>query len=835
MRYIFVLLFVYNFSASAQQIDPRQKTIALYDSILTTVPREKIYLHFDKSTYLSTDTIWFKAYLINASLNTPSTLSGLIYTELINEDGEVIQRLSLPTAFGLTWGSFAINPNNYKPGKYTFRAYTNWMQNFGSECFFSKDIKIIPLGNSAPTTINNKNSATAKTAKPDSSIKEKLRDLDIQFLPEGGSWLANRRQKMAFKALNSNGKGIPVTGEIVDSKQNRIVSFSSNNKGMGVFNLHPQQDEAYSALINYNGITKTIQLPRTKNEGIALKVENEYGSDSITVTAFSTLANQEVTVVGQARGIICFVASVKFNGVNVKVFKIAKRIFPTGVCQVIMFDEKKKIINERNFFINHHDQLKLSISSTSLSYKLRDSIPLQINVVDAAGKSSISSFSIAITDNQQVAKDSVNDETILSYFLMNSDLKGEIENPGYYFYQPSEQKHLDLEALMLTQGWVSYDWDLTKKPLFITEKEYVISGKVSNIMNKPLAKAKIILMGTNKGFMLMDTVTNDRGEFVFNKLPMLDSASFIIQAKNEKGRTGTAGIVLNEFNAPAPPITSLKNPVSEKELGDSISKNLIATKSEEYKLTRREGLLLNEVTIVGKRTIKGSKNLNGAGEADQIITDEELARVSKKTLYDVLSEKVKGFRTGYPKKSTNRIFFIHFNVLKLIIDGIEVDFFYSADGAPDSYYHYIKSYLDYYQAEDIKGIEVMQNRRFSSSYKSEFMDPRDETEYSFLEITTKTGQGPFLKKSANMYLLKPINYGDNKVFYSPKYTVANKSDKKPDFRSTIYWHPNLLTNEKGEGNISFFAADKPGDYTVWIEGMDLQGNFGFKTLKLIIK
>ena len=86
-----------------------------------------------------------------------------------------------------------------------------------------------------------------------------------------------------------------------------------------------------------------------------------------------------------------------------------------------------------------------------------------------------------------------------------------------------------------------------------------------------------------------------------------------------------------------------------------------------------------------------------------------------------------------------------------------------------------------------------------------------------------------------MYLYRPVNYGDNKVFYHPKYTLANKSDKKPDFRSTIYWNPNLLTNEKGESTISFFAADKPGSYTVWIEGTDLQGNFGFKTMKLLIK
>ena len=835
IRYLSFLLLMYCIPVAAQNINPTQNTIALYDSILTAAPREKIYLHFDKSTYLTTDTIWFKAYLINASLHTPSNLSKLIYTEISNESGEVIQRLSLPTVLGLTWGSFVINPEKFKSGIYTFRAYTNWMQNFGNTYIFKKDLKLIQVNADAVAVKNNAALKVTKSRRSDSVLKEKVNNLDIQFLPEGGSWLTYKPQKMAFKVLNPNGKGVAVTGEIVDSQQKKVASFSSNDKGMGYFSLWPQADMIYTANIPYNGVTKIIQLPKAKSEGTNLKIENNYETDSLTVTAFSSYANQEFIVVGQARGIICFLANIKFKEPTLKTFKVAKSIFPTGVCQIILLDSQKKVLNERNFFINHHDELKLHLNSNRSPYTLRDSIPLQLKVTDRDEKPSIGSFSMAVTDDHQVTTDSLTNGTILSYFLMNADLKGEIENPGHYFRQPSEQSHRDLDALMLTQGWVSYDWDLNKKPAFKVEKEYAISGKVSNILNKPLSKAKMILLGNNKGFMLRDTLTNEKGEFIFNNLPRLDSASFVIQAKNEKGRKGTVGIVLDEFNPPKLPLAAQKKIIPIEEKLDSVITNLIATKAEEYKLTFTEGLLLNEVVIVGKRTIKGSKNLNGTGEADLIINEGDLAQIPKKTLYDVLFEKVKGFREGYPKKSNNRLFFIHFNVMRLIIDGVELDFFYSGDGSPDGYYHFIKSYLDYYNAEDIKGIEVMESRRFSSAYKSRFMHPMDETEYTFLEVTTKTGQGPFLKKSANMYLHKPMNYGDNRVFYSPKYTSITKNDKRPDFRSTIYWNPHVLTNEKGEVEISFFSADKPGTYTVWVEGTDFQGNFGFKTMKLTIK
>ncbi len=835
MRILFFLLAIYCLPIFAQKTNPQQQVITRYDSILRAMPREKIYAHFDKSTYLPSDTIWFKAYLLNASLHTVSDISSLIYTEIINENGEVLQRLSLPTVLGLSWGSFAMNSEKYKPGNYTFRAYTNWMQNFGDTYFFKKEFKILPIASNTSAKETGKPANSTKTRQASLSAKEKTPDIDIQFLPEGGSYVVDRSQKIAFKALNSVGKGIQIIGEVKNTKQNIVGQFSSNEKGMGYFNLTPEAGEIYTATVNYKGFIKSVQLPKVKPEGTTLKVENEYSSDSITVTVYASNNEQNYTIIGQARGIVCFIAASNTNKVNHRKFKVAKSIFPSGVCQIILMNDEKKIVNERNFFVNHHDDLKLNLSTPSISYRLRDSIPISLNATDITGKPIVSSFSIAVTDDHQIAKDSVNDSHILSYFLLQADLKGEIENPGSYFNQVTKQKHDDLEALMLTQGWVSYDWDLAKNPSFKAEKEYTFSGTVKNVLNKPIPKAKIILMGNSKGFMMLDTLANEKGEFMFNKLPVMDSASFVIQALNANGKKGTIGIEMNEFKPPVAPIIQRILSYEPEQL-DSISTNLIKTKVEEYKLTKRDGLLLNEVNIIGKRTVKGSKNINGPGGADYIISEEELNQIAKKTLYDVLLEKVKGFREGYPKKSNNRIFFVNFTVLKLVIDGIEVDFFYDADaGGPESYYHYIRSYLDYYNAEDILGIEVMTKPTYSWPYKSKFMRPMDSNEYTFLEITTKTGQGPFLKKSANMYLLKPVNYGDYKTFYHPKYTSANKNDKKPDFRSTIYWNPNLLTNAKGESNFSFFAADKPGTYTVWVEGSDMQGNFGFKTFKLIIK
>jgi len=813
------------------QLALNKPTIAkVYDSLQTLAPREKLYVHFDKSTYALTDTIWFKGYLVGASQNSYSTYSGLIYTELINSNtGEVVQRLSLPTAMGLTWGSFAINPEKFTAGNYTFRAYTNWMQNFGPTHFFKKDIQLVSF--SGETFIKGQKTAVATSisSKTDSTRQPQSKDIDIQFLPEGGRYMPGISHRIAFKAIDASGKGVQVSGEILDSKQNIVQKFQSNTMGMGYFHILAAANENYSAVVKYGNTFTNAAFPRQQQDGTALMVNNSYHRDSVRVTLYSNNpSDQEMSLIGQSRGLLSFSSTIRFN-TPIKFIQIPKSAFPTGVCQILLVDAQGRTLNQRNFFIDRKEGLKLELNVPDTIFAIRDSIPLEVSVADALGKPIEGSFSIAVTDDNQVAKDPINDANIISYLLLSSDLKGEIEKPGYYFYQTNEQLHNELDALMLTQGWVSYDWDLSKKPTFRMEKEYAINGRVYGLFQKPMKNAKMTLLGKNRGMLMMDTIANEKGEFTFRNLPLLDSASFVIQAHNKKDKKGSSTIEIEEFKVPIILIPK-KNKVMIEQPLDSITENFVNTKKEEVRLVAKDGIMLKEVGVVGKRVIRGSKNLNGPGEADLTITEEELNKVAKKTLFELLQEKIPGFRHGVRTIPHPKDFLIDGRMLKFIIDGIYLDFYWFEE---DDYYYFIRQYLDNYNAEDIRGIELMDSFKYSFTYGSEYLGKANEL--IFIEVTTRTGAGPFLKKSPNLYLYRPINYGDTKVFYSPKYTAANKADKKPDFRSTIYWNPNLMTDAKGNAQTYFFSADKKGTYTVWIEGSDMQGNFGMRTLKLNIK
>ena len=54
-------------------------------------PQEKAYLHLDKPYYTAGETIWLKAYVVEANTNLPDTISVPLYVELIdNQMGRVL-------------------------------------------------------------------------------------------------------------------------------------------------------------------------------------------------------------------------------------------------------------------------------------------------------------------------------------------------------------------------------------------------------------------------------------------------------------------------------------------------------------------------------------------------------------------------------------------------------------------------------------------------------------------------------------------------------------------------------------------------------------------------
>jgi hypothetical protein len=874
---------------------------------------EKLYIQTDKPSYLAGDTLWFKGYVLQASLQNYSQKSGVLYLELVNDSNRLLQRIMVPVYKGMTTGYIPIDSDRPE-GNYTLRAYTSWMRNFGESYVFQKQFYLgknygsawlinyrtstekqdnqhhvklniqikqfdqFPVGlremrlsvtGEKRTLLNTRTETLAdgkllldfelpeKTSTKNLSLNiEDLRKsqekrkismplilnrpekMDLQFLPEGGKLVSGLPARVAFKALNEQGYGVAVAGKVYNNQQQEVATFSAQHAGMGTFNFIPQDIGAYTARIKLpDGSFKDYPLPAVSQTGITLQVVNPFNTDSCIVKVRASpdiaMTSRHYYLIAMAGNIVCWGAMVDLKK-EVCNYKVDKKIFPTGIVRFLLTDENHRTWNERRIYNDLGDQLNIQYNMNKASYMPRDSVALDILVTDKEGRPVSGTFSLAVTDDAQVKTDSTA-TSILTYLLLASDLKGHIEQPGYYqsaVGQADKWQHLD--HLLLCQGWAGYDWIEAIKPIKVfsypSEEEFLIKGKVTNMFNKPVAKSEIVLI-SKKPALILDTITNDKGIFTFKGIFPIDTASFFISAKNKRGKSFNVGIEVEEFKPPV--FTSAPKRDLPWFVNIDTSTYLAVNKQVNLKkeqLRKTGGNMLKEVVIKTKRIIKDSKNLNGPGQADLIIDEEQLEKEGKTTLEDLLTKNLKGFGTRTSKTGLH-YYSVFTSLVHLIIDGVNTDFFIS-DGI--SRYQYLKDIFQYYDAEEIKGIEVMTSGKYVMNYVSSFLDPMAHIwDHAFIEVTTRGGKGPFLKKSVGTYVYRPMAFTLPKAFYSPKYAPNSQADQT-DIRSTVFWAPNIITDEHGKAKISFFAADNPGTYTFIIEGTDLQGHLGTQRRQIVI-
>ncbi|MEJ5994911.1 hypothetical protein WG904_10825 [Pedobacter sp. Du54] len=737
----------------------------------------------------------------------------------------------------------------------------------------------IPLGDNKITGnysfyIIDKKDRNRKAVVP--ILLQDIDEIDLQFMPEGGYMVNGIYGKVAFKALGADGLGKNVKFKIINTKNEVLTEAASLHRGMGSFYLLPQKGENYAAIFTLNGKEQKLMLPSAKDEGTTLKIDHLSKPDSLLIyikASETKRIDQPYQLVAQAadENIMTIAINLKNGFSNLK---LAKSNFPDGIIHFTLFSPEQLPLNERQAFINHKQKIKLTLQTAQHTFQPRDSISIEISASKEDGSPLSGTFALSVTDNTQV-KQTENENNMASYFLLQSNLKGNIEEAYWYFTNEEPSTSAALDQLLLTQSWVGYQWKEILKPLetpkFKAEKGNLIEGKVTGLLNKPMPNIDLKLLSLGKSIFFADTLTNAEGKFTFKNIPFLDSAAYSIKIKNAKGKTAGGVISVDEFM----PSKELVNAISIKPWyvnADSISLNYFKTVEKQKKpidtaQLKLEGNKLKEVEIMGN--IK-EKNFiqKTAWDATLFkkITEEELKKKPRQTLFDLLYERIDGFTTGSfyadgcfgteawgldevtgkpfppagkPRNHRSPTYMIGQKPIAIvtidkintvIVEGREEAYQGSSAGnltnmynvstsnALPDFMHPTNTYIfNALSAEDIKDITVYKG---CNSF--------------FLDITTRSGKGPWIAPTKGGYVYRPQPSYVPKEFYSPKYGV-NKSLGLPDLRSTIFWDANVVTDENGKAKLSFYAADLPGSYTIKIEGTDLQGRFGYQKSTITIK
>jgi len=652
-----------------------------------------------------------------------------------------------------------------------------------------------------------------------------VENVDLQFMPEGGALTAGALTKVGFKAIAESGRAMDINGKIVDNRGKEVAVFASRHKGMGSFELTPEKGQLYTAEIPLpDGRVRKIQLPQVKDTGSSLRIEDM--GDSLRVVVSSSGIAGVHYLIGQSRGVVCYIERAELSGGKLT-RKVPKKAFPTGIARFTLMNAAQQPVNERIVFINHLDNLQILFATDKNAYKTADSIAIKISVKDKNGKPVQGSFSASVTDNSQTSPDSLGSD-LTNYLLFTSDLKGAVEDPGYYFKQDDAAVKTALDNLLLTQGWVGYKWDEvlheTQKAGFAAEPVFVVQGRVVNYGKKPVAGSPLVIISKNPSAIL-ETTTDANGRFRFDDLLPVDTASYMIQAKNKRGKNANIDIEIDRFNAPE--FTSLKEIFlpwfvnADARLVSTVSTTLALQDAAD--VANNDGRLLTEVQISGKRGSRASNSL-GLGNPDLVLDDADLQQRDGRSLYQILQKDVEGFGEftmvssvrGRGITSAFTTLGIKRIPLRVLIDGTNININYVLVQGPRGYVDFLISELSRIKAADLIGVEVFARMGASTVY-----------------VTTRAGIGPYLQKIPGAMVYRPMAVNTYKQFYRPRYLV--KSDAvKFDLRTTIHWEPNIVTDKDGNALLSFYAAGKPATYTIKIEGTDMNGQVGANAGKIVV-
>ena len=717
-----------------------------------------------------------------------------MYADLIDKQGNSVVDQVVALDNGASAGAIQI-PEELEPGNYLLRAFTDFQIEIGEEAFFYKKLKISKLESFVEST------KQAVLTMPE--------EIYMDFLPEGGMLLEGQKNTLALKVTDAFGKGVPLEGEILDSQGSAVAVFKTSYKGMGSFDFIPVKGESYTARtaaypdFNYlfNDIVK---------EGIKIEYETEDRDIlhfQVVTNASSFYGRTYYFAILHHGDVIFYKKFIPKKGIFP--ITVNKDALPAGINRMVLMDEQLLPISERLYFSSNYQINKIKIKSDKQAYETRSKVRLRLSDGKELEDDSWSNLSMTVVDEFSESRDGPS-MNILSWLLINSELKGQTESPLEYFSEdPELASSSKLDLLMLTQGWSRYVWNNAEESLASTAKDqegFALSGEVQKVLGKkPVVEGIVELKIYNNDFMYTDEVDMDeQGRFVFKDVSFMDTASVFIQARNKRDKLAfdvSLNPIFEQFSGPSANYYPVEETFEYKqaEIYQKQYDNLQALK--EYTL-KTGGIYLDEVTITEHRREQDDghfriypKPSNSLEVTERDVTYPNIIAYMQGRFAGVMVGKDNSISIRGPSSLSGA------RPPLLLLDG-----------TPVSKEVYLSIPMN-----DIDRVEVLKNpsetaifgTRGGSGVVSVFTKKGGDRNYSDKYIP-----GTIAEKLAG--------YSSYREFYSPAYTRDNIQSERPDHRIVQYWDPNIFT-ENGKASVSFFSSDDISRYNVYVEGITNEG------------
>ncbi len=763
--------------------------------------QEKVYVHTDTDLYYSGDIIWLSTRLLNAQSHTPSMLSKVAHVKLFDSNNNELYHKRIPIKEGTGYTDILLS-DTLSTGAYYLSGYTEWMKNFSQEFFFQKQIYIV------------NNSINISGLVP-----EKEEKIYVDFFPEGGSLIASMNNKVGFKISNEHENGEDKSGYIISDNQDTIVQVSTYKFGIGSFSIKPKKGRSYYLYLKNGNSIKKYELPKAKEDGLNLTVHVD-DSKNVEVELEASRKffrnHKNLIFIAQCRGQVNFAAGGEIARKNAITIPWSKLGY--GINQLTVFNEKGTPLVERLIFVQPNDVSDLTISKLNTTYDKKELVEIEL----ASNLSEDINVTVSVHDRPPMSSNN-----IVNHLLLTSDLKGQIENPGYYFSNTDSARRA-ADNLMLTHGWRRFIWDdvlndkSTKKAYPAENKGLIFRGKLINkLSGKAVTDTLVTLSILDKSANVLFSWLNNKDEFQFELHEMYGKKKLFVNVLEFEDLNKYELLHFSKYDTfrhKLPTINHLPNPLSlEEHFNLGQKEKIILANYRIYK----PGIFLPQKPEQPKDIFWKNQYI---GEAPHELYPHEF--VPLKDLKEIIFELIMSARVKQ-KKGKDKIFV--YEEAPLALQSSEtIHFFYNkpatffVNGIPVFDDEYVFN-LPY---ENIYKIEIFSVKTISfGDYKF----------HGIVGITTNNfqlGEKTDLEESLNFYEFDGLSV--KREFYHSR--INKQQDRRiPDIRHLLYWNPDSMVKKDSVTTISFRTSDVQNDFYVKIEGISASGKPIYEMRKFNVK
>ena len=860
MKYLFSLVLVCYLSLSAfGQVFNTDSITSNFEKQLGMYPQEKIFIHTDKSNYLSGEKIWFRTHLVEARSHQPALISQYVYVELINPLDSVVLRKKIRNEEGIYSGAVSI-PEDISEGSYFLRAYTQFMQNAGTDYLALKNV-YIASPQAAEMGIN-----TTFEYESDKSVQIKFQFFDHKgdqlFIPEEILLTVGNGKQVTLKENKEGEIKHKFNFSSKEQKTVMLLEVTNENRLYQKYIHVPRAEQTYDLSFfpegGYliEGIANTIAFKALYSNGMSANVTGEvFDQENNSIASFKTahegMGSFNLTPMsGKSYYAVC------------KSEKGETARFQIPTSKFNQYGLKVQASKER---------LSIAVQSKNNQHQPNDTLYILAHtrgIVSLAGQWDWESDVFTIPNNSLVPG-------VLQILLLNKDLQPLSER---LVFINDREKQL--------QAHISYDKD---KASYNSREQVINTIHLTDNQNNPLkgnfsvavTDNNVVEVDSNTNALVALLLTSDLKGYINNPayyfgdsrlaaysldllmltqgwrrydVPKIIQSDWVTPTKFIEIASEISGVVkslilgrpmkeievtimssdgdfLNTtqtdsigrfyFYPDFPENTQfLVNTISSKKL----SRAELIVNTQEYpspfgmpavldpfypnwlsyiekadrQYINENGMrmvLLDELVVKGKR--QPIKKSKYYSSADRTVTESQINEMSTSSMQSLLMQA------------------------GVYVSGDEITL-RAGSGKPLLVVNDIP--MDIEQLHMITPVEVAQIDILRSGPNTAMFGQRGAN--GVIAIHTKSGLTNFSIPPFNMAMLSPLGYSAPVEFYAPKYDNPQaQANSTQDLRTTIHWQPSVQTNDSGMATFSFYAADVESEttYSVIIEGVTDSG------------